>query len=366
MRLASTRMSWFSAHARPWRPSCAAEPGAVRVFALPAVVALATILIAAGFDLESNKNRFKALPVEERKKLVDNLLRFDAVLTLDQKRAVEELDRKIHELPDAQQSEYLATLRRYHNWLARLPEDRREEIMRASPTEKMAAVRKLASLPRYHVPQDLTPSIVQLADIGEHTPFELAAIYRIWQALTPAQRKEVDKPVNNSGRLQVLLRIGQAKKMPREIVPEGYDEERVLADLATFLKKGSGVLAVEPLKKQSEPRFAEVTRRQAINLYYLSAARKGSIKHVEPERLDQFAATFPWWVQSAFESYSPDEARRRLTIVYRLVFPPPSEIRLLPREALGAASGSRPAPPAAKKTTAPPGAGPLGKSDLPL
>lgn len=348
------------------RSSGAGERQALRVCVLPALVALATILIAAGSDLEANRNRLKALPVEQRKKLVDNLLRFDAVLTSEEQRAARELDRKIHELPVGQQSEYLAALRRYHNWLARLPDDQRDAILRVSPGERMAAIKKVASLPRYTIPRDVTPGFLQVAQIGEHSPFELAAIYKIWQALTPAQRKEVEKPVNNAGRLQVLFRLGAAKDLPRAIVPEGYDEEQAVAELGSYLKKGHSALVGEVQKKQNEARLAEVARRQAINLHYLSEAPKGAIKRVAPERLAQFVATFPWWLQSAFESYPPDEARRRLTIIYRLVFPAPSEIKALPRESLGGRSGSRSAPSPAKKATGPSGTAPDAKSDAPL
>jgi hypothetical protein len=333
-----------------------------RVLLLPAVVALATVLIAAGIDLEANWNRLKALPSDQRKKIVDNLLRFDAVLNSDQQRAVRELDRRIHELPVAQQSEYFAVLRRYHGWLSRLPDDRRDEILRAAPNERMAAINKLISTPRYKVLSDLTPPFLQVAEIGEYSPFELAAIYKIWHALTPAQRKEVEKPVGNPGRLQVLLRLGDAKKLPREIIPEGYDEERALEGFGPFFKKAHSALVVDLPKKQNEARAAEITRRQAINFYYLSADKRAAVKHVSAERLDQFAATFPWWVQSAFESFPPDEARRRLTIIYRLVFPHPQEIKLVPRETLATPGSRAPARPPTKKAVPAPGR----ESDFPL
>jgi hypothetical protein len=328
------------------------------------LIALATILIAAGVDLEANWNRLKALPVAERKKLQDNLLRFDAVLTPAQREGVRELDRKIHELPPAQQAEYFSTLRRFHTWLAHLPDDRREEILRAAPGERMAVITKVAALPRCNVPPEATPPLVQVAEIGEHSPFELAAIYKIWQALSPAQRKEVEKPVNNLGRLQMLFRLGDTKKLPHQIVPEDFDEEYALAELATFLKRGHGGLVAEAPKK-NEARVTEIARRQAINLYYLTALKRGAIKRVSSERLEQFVATFPWWLQSTFESYPPDEARRRLTIVYRLVFPHPSEIKLAPRQP-STPAGSRTDPSPARKKAEPPGAPPATKSDAPL
>jgi hypothetical protein len=322
-------------------------------------------LIAAGVDLEANWQRLRALPAERRKKLVDNLSRFDAVLTLEQQQALRDLDRRIHALEPSQQGEYLATLRRYHNWLSRLPEDRRDEIMRTPASERLAAIGKLASQPRYKVASDRTPPFLQLAEIGEYSPFELAAIFKIWQVLTPAKRKEVERPLNNAGRLQVLFRLGEAKKLPREILPEGYDEQRALAELEPYLKKkGHSVLVVDELKKRIEARSAEIMRRQAINFFYLIAEQKGAVKRVAPERLDQFVASFPWWIQSAFESYPPDEARRRLTIIYRLVFPHPSEIKLTPRESL-APPGSRPAPSSTKKAAGPTGGAPGAKSGPP-
>jgi len=328
-------------------------------------VALATILIAAGVDLEANRERLRALPAERRKKLVDNLSRFDAVLTSEQQQALRDLDRRIHALEPSQQGEFFGTLRRYHNWLSRLPDDRRDEIMRTPASERLAAISKVASLPRYKVPSGRTPPFLQLAEIGEYSPFELAAIFKIWQALTPAQHKDVERPVNNAGRLQVLFRLGEAKKMPREILPEGYDEQHAVAEFEAYLRKGHSVLVVEELKKRNEARSAEIMRRQAINFFYLTAEQKGAVKRVASDRLDQFAASFPWWLQSAFESYPPDEARRRLTMIYRLVFPHPSEIKLTPRESL-APPGSRAAPSPTKKAAGPTGGAPGAKSGPPL
>ena len=68
-------------------------------------------------------------------------------------------------------------------------------------------------------------------------------------------------------------------------------------------------------------------RRQAINYYFSEHPPKS----VTPERLSEFLAAFPPWLQSAFDPHPPEEAQRRLTIVYRLVFPHPSEIKLSPK-----------------------------------
>ncbi len=329
------------------------------------LVALATLSIAAGVDFEASWARLRALPAGQRKKLVDNLNRFDAVLTNEQQQSLRDLDRRIHKLDPAQRSEYLATLRRYHNWLSRLPGDRRDEIMRAPVSERMAAIGKVANLPRYKVPSDRTPAFLQLAEIGEYSPLELAAIFNIWQALTPAQRKEVERPVNNAVRLQVLFRLGEAKKLPREILPEGFDAEHALGEFEPYLKKKGHSMLLDELKKRNEVRSAEIIRRQTINFFFLAAEQKAAIKRVSPDRLDQFVASFPWWLQSAFGSYPPDEARRRLTIIYRLVFPHPKEIKVTDR-ASPPAQRSGPAPTGTKKPVGPPGGAAGGRPGPPL
>ncbi len=51
---------------------------------------------------------------------------------------------------------------------------------------------------------------------------------------------------------------------------------------------------------------------------------------VKSDRLAAFVAAFPTFIQSSFEQYPPDEAQRRLTIVYRLVFPPGEEMKPVP------------------------------------
>ena len=57
---------------------------------------------------------------EQRQRLVENLQKFDLVYSADQQRALRDLDRRINELEPARQAQYLAALRRYHNWLDEL------------------------------------------------------------------------------------------------------------------------------------------------------------------------------------------------------------------------------------------------------
>ena len=89
---------------------------------------------------------------------------------------------------------------------------------------------------------------------------------------------------------------------------------------------------------------------------------------VTAERLTQFFTALPPWVRTTFDSYPPDEARRRLTLVYRLVFPYPDEFR--PARAPASTTtgtSSKPATPSgagSRPASAPPVPSPLpGKRD---
>jgi hypothetical protein len=293
---------------------------ALSVWGVPAVVAAALVLVAAAADLEENLARLKLLPRDQRAKLVENLQKFDLVLTAEQRKSLRELDRRIAELPPDQQADYLAALRRYHNWLNRLPDRNRDEILSTPAEKRMALVAKLVS--QHPSPRADTPRFLRIADPGQYSPFELAAIYKIWQALTPAERQELERVPPGPNRREELLNLSDAKDIPREIRPDDFNEKRWTTRLEEHWKKGRALLPGDELKKK-QPRWLEITRRQAINLYYLAQPPAP----VTSERLQQFVAGFPDWVEASFDSYPPDEARRRLAVVYRLVFPRGTEIK---------------------------------------
>src|SRR5207249_10847844 len=79
---------------------------------------------------------------------------------------------------------------------------------------------------------------------------------------------------------------------------------------------------------------------------------------VDPQRLGWFEEALPSWLDELIDPLPPEAARRRLTILYRLVFPPPEEMPA-PRP-----EPTRPAPvapsqePAGRPPSSPPAAGP--------
>ncbi len=289
-----------------------------------AVATLATVLIAAVVDGDSKWARLRSLPRAERARLTDALQKFDVLYKSDRQKAIKDLDRRINELEPAQCAHYLSVLRRYHNWLDRLPENKQTLVKDASPGERMAIVKKLAA--EYPVAPARPLRFLQFIDVGDYSPFELAAFYQIWKGLTPTERGQIDK-MAGANRVRELHRRAAKKKLPTEIKPADFNEEQALANF----KNGSELLALPQRKVlklllDNDDGKTDVLRRQAINAYYLEPAVKSQIKAVDPDNLVKFLAGFPGWLRSTFDHYPPDEATRRLTIVYRLVYPAGTEI----------------------------------------
>jgi hypothetical protein len=329
------------------------------------ISAMAVLLVAAASEHDANWDRLRSMPPEVRDQLLGRLRKFDLELSPDQQSAVRELDRRLSELSPEERGRYLAVLRRYHEWLNSLPENRQGEIEAKPPGERMALVRKF--LRERPATTGDTPPIMRVVEPGEYSPFELASAYKIWQALDAGQRAQVEKKAQERVRREALFRLGQAKKkIPRETLPDDFDEEKWIALLqdqwpqarplwsAIETVKGK---ADEAAKKELEEFRQKALRRQAINLY----VSRAEIRPVDPERLNRFIASLPEWLQASILDLPPDEARRRASFAYRLVFPFPEEIGAAPKPAgsgtkAQAARVPAPRPPApAKRKAAPAG-----------
>jgi hypothetical protein len=326
---------------------------APRLWSLAAIVALALVLVAAGVELDENWARLQAMPREARARLVENLQKFDLVLTSEKQKELRDLDGRIFALPPEKRTEFLAAMRRYHNWLGKLPQNRRDEVLSVAPADRMTAIRKLAAQ-QHPVPRADTPRFLRINDPGEFSPLELAAIFKIWHALSPVERQQLEHVPLGPTRYAALFKLGDAREIPREIKPDDFDPARWITRIEKAKTPLPAKQSIEQLPKKQQQRWAQIVRRQAINLYFVENAPAP----VRSERLAQFAATFPAWVEATFQSYAPDEARRRLTIVYRLVFPPGTEIKPVPPPSAAASAGKTQPPqpgPASRGQSSPAG-----------
>jgi hypothetical protein len=311
----------------------------LRVVCVPVISAVAILLAAAAFDPEANWARLRAFPNDHRAKLVENIKKFDLLYKGSEQAALRDLDRKINELPAASRAHYLDALARYHNWVNQLPENKQAELTALPAAERMAAVKKL--LQDYPLERPTTARFLRRVDLGEYSPFEIASLFLIWQALAPEKRREIERLPAVQGRHAAMYKTADAKGIPHEVTLPDFDEASAAKRFEEFARANRPALLLSELRKKKEgiqaERAAEILRRQAIN-YYFSEHQP---KSVAPERLSQFLAALPPWLQSAFDPHPPEEAQRRLAIVYRLVFPHPAEIKP-PQKPAAAAPGARP------------------------
>jgi hypothetical protein len=323
----------------------------IRRCGMVGVSALAVVLVAAVVDPDPNWARIRALPPAERTKLLQSLRKFDLELAPEKQQAIRELDRQIAQLDPEQRARYLWVLRRYHDWLDSLPENKRDEVLAQPPDDRLAMIRKLVN--QYPVPTSETPELLRVAEVGELSPFELASAFRIWEEANATQRAHVETKKQVRGRRKALLDLGSVLKshIPKETRPSGFDEAHWIGELEAYWRSKRPEMLFPDVPRNKGDEAAkkalnlelirrEIHRRQAINLYTI----KTLVHAVDPEKLAQFLTALPPWLQSAFDQYPPDEARRRLTWAYRLVFPHPEEIGSARHTA---SSPSRAAPPAA-------------------
>jgi hypothetical protein len=308
------------------------------------------------------------MSLAEREQVAESLRRFDLKLTDNEQKAIRELDEKLGNLPAPERNHYLAVMRRYHNWLQSLPEMVRNDLLAKSPDERMRQVQSL--LARYPVPDEITPYWIQMADVGGATPFEMADVFKIWQTLSPTERTAIEKRPS-AARHKAILEHAQEAKIPPTARASGFRLEEWIPKVESKLAElrdsdpewpalNKAEARTDPLAKRKQEVRERlrplVLRRIAINLYFQEQTPP---QPVSAERLTQFFNAMPPWIRTAFDTYPPDEARRRLTQAYRLVFPFPEEYKpAISQPAQPSAPGRRAATPSTPAPTPRKGAPP--------
>jgi hypothetical protein len=331
-----------------------------RLLTTAIIAAAVPLLLGAADQLQEAISRLQGMSPRQRTEITEALRRFDLQLTPAEQQSLRQLDDRINKLSPDDRVRYLATLRRFHNWLDSLPDTVKDPLLAKPPEERMALVKSLIA--KYPLPREKTPGWMQFTEFTGGSPFELAAIFKIWQDLTPDQRREVEKLPTLSQRRDNLLKTGVRKRMLREVMPADFRVEDWIPKVEARIDeirssdpelKGAVKGAIDRAEKKLEELAKEksqgkfrarppILRRLAINLYMLSQ----DPRPVAADRLDAFFTALPSWVQSSFDSLPADEARRRLTLIYRLVFPHPAEFQ-------APAPAARPAAITKDSTTAP-------------
>lgn len=322
-----------------------------------AAVVLAIFAGAALFD--ENRARYLQMSPAARRELAESLRRFDERLGPDRQRAARAIDDRLGAMPPEERDAHLSTLRRHHNWLATLPEPIRDELLSTPTSERLDRMRSLFA--KYPPPGEEARSALDFVPIGGVGIFEVASLCKTWIEITPQDRKRIGELPKGDRRAE-LHRIGRELEIPLALVPDDFSMEvwvnraepriKELREGASNQNDWIGKLegrinaAAERLA-DGKPRVSPFLHGLAVNLYL----REHKPAHpVDPVRLSRFLEAMPPWIQSSFYPFPSDEAKRRLTFVYRQVFPRPEEFGTLGSGRPSAAPDASAAPP----ETAPP------------
>jgi hypothetical protein len=320
------------------------------------LVASALLLVGADSEPDLDLARLEAMPLEERRRLWETLQRFDRLKASDQKLA-REIDRRIAEIENpSQKAHYLRVMRRYHLWLEALPETKRDAILKSAPDARMALVSKFMAEERNATKALPALLPLQIADMGGFPAVDVALIYKLWQGLGAQERAGFEALPPQQFRNQISRQVVKAGLSPKDVLPAEYQENSWVTQIENVQQR--------PLAKAKV--FDQAKRHLALNLYFL----KNPPKPVPAPNLMQFVNELPATVRSTYDIFPPEEARRRLTVAYRLVFPtgeikPPSR----PPASPGGPATTPPPATGAPGTNAPgisPPANPNPKSGLPF
>jgi hypothetical protein len=323
---------------------------------------LTLLVLMSASDPSAGIERLRAMPLERRTQLAEKLATFDA-LPSNQKSAVRSFDSRVQELEPDKRDDYLKLLRRYHLWRRSLTDAQRKKIDDApTPTTRIKIVETLREEQRKRVSAEIEKANwIQISSLNELTLFWSAHHLVIWFLLDDAERTQVDKIPDRAARLTRLREIGQKKKAKKAF--QHIDQE-FQSDIDGVIKQMEQQAAA---RGQPQPKDAIKKKGQIINKSS-PFTRKVELKFltnhqnpkVDAKHLSWFEQECPNWLRESLDSLPPEAARRRLAVLYRLVFPDGTEIPEPKRKA------SPPSPAPRTSETPPPRPRPPDSGNVPL
>lgn len=323
-----------------------------------ALLFLGLVAVPARAGEAENLQRLESLPRTQRLRLAEDLDRFDR-LEPGQRQEVRQLDQRLADLPPSERQRYQKLMHRYHLWFQGLEPAQQQELQ-AAPAQK-----RLDLIKRFRVEQRQTQAEARRIDsvwirsavFNRDSPLEVAYLIKVWLALEPQERAEIEK-LELPARVQRLERIGQdrgiAKERPADLeelkrriesgqpLREGPHSRKELEELKRQVEAVTGLKSLAPFKK-AQTRSAAL-RRLETNYFWTHEPEP-----VDSQKLSRFEAALPSWLDEMIDPLPPEVARRKLSILYRLVFPHPREMP----EPKPEKPGAKPAGPGATSPTTP-------------
>jgi len=329
----------------------------------PALLALAALAPAPVADEAENYRRLQAMPRERRVALAENLERFDKLGPAEQA-AIRKLDAEIGRKDAVDQARYRAVLRRYHLWVNGLSDDQKQALRAAEgPEARFNLARKFRLKEREGAPGPRIAGI-RIGDYGILGPYEVANLLQVWNKLTAARKAEIEKRPH---RRQVIDEIKaqarglDARKFRLSAAEEEFYDARLEKDEAFRKMIAPIVRRVEEAQRKAEAEKGHDAAKKKVDAKKQAEHPYAEFLYFEDHKprpvaqkdLERFSASCPSWLHAMLDPLSPDDARDYLTIVYRLLYPHPTEMPAAPKDT----RPTTPAPPKAAKK-----AGPVGPS----
>jgi hypothetical protein len=295
-------------------------------------------------EVDANWNHLHSMPRKQREELRENLKRFDAMSPQEQA-AIRRLRQRLDELEPSERDRYVAVMRRYHIWFRSLSKEKQEELAKSPVKERIQKINELrskeqaAAAPRRGARAPL--STIQMLDFGRIPLYELAHLLKIWQALSPDEKANAERLLGapQAERFTTYVsHVGEQKNIAPPDHPSALELETIVKRNEDQKKKFPGAA----LLKGVDRRLAErLKKARAFDVYFINHPPKD----VDSEKLFRFEASLPPWARGLFEPLPAEEARRRLRILYRLIYGANGEMPE-PQPTAPAPKPTRTAPPA--------------------
>jgi hypothetical protein len=316
---------------------------------------------AFGSDGEENLARLRAMSRDERAKLARKLDEFDG-LDRAEREAVRALDSQISALPRNERARYVAVLRRYYVFYQGLTPDQQKAIdAEKNNAEKLTLISRFRKEPR-PAPESLK-AYADAIQVSSLAPLRLHALARqliVYFELDPKAdakaRAEFARMKDPAARREFTKQAIDARKDRfrgrfREEEAEFLEADHLLKnepEIQNQIKRVARnqpkevALELQKLTDEVQKRKRKTAQMPTTEDAAWSLVKKGRVitekaheievfkvvegQKVSPENLQRFEAALPPWARESLDPLPPDAARKRLKVLYRLVFPPGLEL----------------------------------------
>jgi hypothetical protein len=329
------------------------------------IVMMALLAPVAHADDGDNWKRLEAMPRDRRVNLSATLERFDS-LPSDEKAAIRELDAAVAKLDPVKQARYHVLLRRYHVWVKHLNDEQKRQLAKVDSID--ARLKLVESWRKAEREADTRAKAnlvfgVQPGDLGSLPPFEMANLLRIWFALDANEQERIASIVPIARQIEELRKIGWKNRIPqprfapsiedklvariekdqehsvkavfpniyyqREKQQSTYDNAMKQFDKDTIeYEKWQKDKAAGKTKENEKPKVKPTppTKPQVQGgpIHYLAESlyfTDNPPAYVSEANLLRFEAQIPSWLRALLDPLPPEDARRRLKILYRQIHP---------------------------------------------